>query len=157
MLFLTIILFVVAQLANNIRQDIAISPLYSYGMYSEVIEPDSLYVVPEIFVDGKQLQTMNFTPMEWENISFPVTLFYQQKDWNNKIWQKDIHRLLPLTDISKFTNHITEQEFREWYKSHLQSVLKKDIDSTEILFSTYAFDGNGLHKIKSIPAHEQQF
>lgn len=154
-LFLLIVLFAFAQLGNNIRQDIAISPLYSYGMYSEVIKPKSLYIVPEIFVNGKQLQTKDFTPMEWENISFPVTQFYRQKEWNNEVWKTDIHRLLPFTDSSKFANALTEMEFRQWYKRHLQSILTEHIDSTAISFSTYAFDGETLHKLNSAGAHEQ--
>ena len=122
-LFLLIVLFAVAQLVNNIRHDIAISPFYSYGMYSEVIKPDSVYKVAEIYVNGKQLQSKDFTALEWENISFPVTQFYRQEEWNKKIWKQDIHRLLHFTDSSKFANNLTDDDFLQWYKLHLQSVL----------------------------------
>ena len=55
-----VILFALLQLINNIRQDIAISPVYSYGMYSEQIKPLPFYTVPEIFVDGKAITNKRF-------------------------------------------------------------------------------------------------
>src|SRR4051794_27065993 len=96
-LFIIIVLFVLAQLINNIRQDIAISPVYSYGMYSEKIKPLHVYTVPEIFGDGKQLKAKDFSPQQWDNITLPVIEFYAQRQWNLYQWQHDIKRLLPFT------------------------------------------------------------
>jgi hypothetical protein len=144
LLFIILSLFALAQLTNNIRQDIAISPVYSYGMYSEQIKPLPFYTVPEIFVDGRQLQTRNFSPSQWDNIALPVTDFYTQQQWNLYQWQQDIHRLLPFTDSSKFVNHITEKKFKEWYHKHLQSLLHRNIDSVNITFSKYHFNGTSF-------------
>src|SRR5438874_750097 len=112
-LFIIIVLFALAQLINNVRQDIAISPVYSYGMYSEQIKPLHFYVVPEVFIDGKQLQAKDFSPQQWDNITLPITEFYAQHQWNLYQWQHDIKRLLPFTDSSKFVNYITEQGFNK--------------------------------------------
>jgi hypothetical protein len=143
-LFIIIALFVLVQLVNNIRQDIAISPVYSYGMYSEQIKPLPFYTVSEIFIDGKQLQAKDFSPQQWDNITLPVTEFYTQQQWNLYQWQQDIHRLLPFTDSSKFVNHITEQEFKQWYHEHLQSLLHGHIDSVNIIFRRYYFNGTSF-------------
>jgi hypothetical protein len=143
-LFIIVLLFALAQLINNVRQDIAISPIYSYGMYSEQIKPLSFYTVPEIFVDGKQLQAKDFSPHQWDNITLPVTEFYDQQSWNLYQWQHDIHRLLPFTDSVKFVNHINGQEFKKWYHQHLQSLLDKHIDSVNIIFSNYYFNGTSF-------------
>ena len=146
LLFAAIILFAAAHLINNIRQDIAISPLYSYGMYSQRITPSNSYTVPEIFVNGKQLQTQNFSPQQWDNISLPVTKFYAQQDWNLNQWQQDIHRLLPFTDSLKFVNSLNETDFKNWYKLHLQFVLKQPVDSVQTVFTDYFFNGNSFAK-----------
>jgi hypothetical protein len=144
LLFIIIVLFALAQLINNMRQDIAISPVYSYGMYSEQIRPLHFYTVPEIFADGKQLQAKDFSPQQWDNITFPVTEFYTQQQWNLSQWQQDIHRLLPFTDSSKFVNHITEQEFKRWYHQHVQSLLGRNINSVSIVFTRYYFNGTSF-------------
>ena len=140
LLFIIIALFALAQLVNNVRQDIAISPVYSYGMYSEQIRPLHFYTVPEIFIDDIQLQAKDFSPQQWDNITLPVTEFYTQQQWNLFQWQQDIHRLLPFTDSSKFVNHITEQEFKKWYHQHMQSLLHRHIESVNIIFSKYYFN-----------------
>jgi hypothetical protein len=142
--FIIVVLFALAQLLNNIRQDIAISPVYSYGMYSEQINPLPFYTVPEIFIDSKQLQAGDFSPQQWDNITLPVTEFYSQQKWNLYLWQQDIHRLLPFTDSSKFINDITGKEFKKWYHQHLQSLLHKHVDSVNIIFSKYYFNGTSF-------------
>ena len=146
MLFAAIILFALAQLINNIRQDIAISPIYSYGMYSSKIRTSDFYSVPEFFVNGEQLRTKDFSPQQWDNISLPVTKFYAQQYWNKSIWQKDIQRLLPFADSLKFVNNINEQEFKYWYSLHLQSLLNRQIDSVDIIFRGYHFNGKSFTK-----------
>jgi hypothetical protein len=140
--FLAVIIvsFALAQLINNTRQDIAISPIYAYGMYSEKIAPLPTYHVPEIFINSRQLQTKDFSPQQWDNIMLPVSLFYKQKEWNLAMWQTDIHRLIPFADSSKFTNNISEPEFKKWYKNHLEYLLNKKIDTLEIAFRHYFFN-----------------
>ncbi len=146
LLFLLILLFASAQLINNIRQDVAISPVYSYGMYSEEIKPKNFYTVPEVFVNGIQLKTKDYLPAQWDNITLPLIKFNEQRDWNISVWHQDIHRLLPFTDSLKFVNNIKEQEFKEWYKHHLQSLLHGQIDSLNMVFTRYSFNGSSFIK-----------
>lgn len=141
-----VVLFAFAQLINNIRQDIAISPFYSYGMYSEHMPVRQTYTVPEILVNGKQLQTKDFTPQEWDNITVPVSKFYEQKEWNTAMWRADIHRLLPFSDSTIFLNQLNENDFKSWYKSHLANLLNRKIDSVAIDFNKYNFTGSTLVK-----------
>ena len=148
LLFIILVLFALAQLINNIRQDIFISPIYSYGMYSIQIKPTQFYTVPEIFADGRQLEAKDFSPQQWDNITLPASEFYAQDQWNLYQWQHDIKRLLPFTDSSKFVNHITEQEFKQWYHQHLQSLLHRHIDSVNIIFSEYYFNDTSFIRTK---------
>jgi len=150
LLFIIIALFALAQLVNNVRQDIAISPVYSYGMYSEQIRPLHFYTVPEIFIDDIQLQAKDFSPQQWDNITLPVTEFYTQQQWNLFQWQQDIHRLLSFADSSKFVNHITEQEFKQWYHQHMQSLLHRHIDSVNIVFSKYYFNDTSFTRTNKL-------
>ena len=144
--FAVIVLFALLQVINNVRQDIAISPVYSYGMYSEKISPAESYTVTEIFVNGKQLTPIDFTPQQWDNISLPVSMYQSQADWNLAVWQQDIHRLLPFADSVHYVNDITDKQFNAWYKLHLQSVLGYTVDTVNIQFNKYLFNGSVLIK-----------
>lgn len=141
-LFCAIVLFITGQLSNNIRQDIAISPVYSYGMYSMPVTPSNSYTVPEIFINGKQLQAKDFSPQQWDNIILPVTKFNAQQNWNLNQWQQDISRLLPFSDSLKFVNNITEAQFRKWYSKRLLSISDQPADSVCIAFASYYFNGS---------------
>jgi hypothetical protein len=145
-LFLIIILFAVAQIVDNMKRGIAVSPFFSYGMYSAKIDPVKYYTVPEIFVNGKQLQAKDFSSSRWDNITYPVTVFYKLDSLNLYQWRTDIYRLLPFTDSSKFVNHLSEAAFKEWYNRRLQSLLNEQIDSINIVFTNYYFDGKSFHK-----------
>ena len=115
-------------------------------MYSSPITPSNSYNVPEVFVNGRQLQTKDFSPQQWDNIILPVPKFYAQQNWNINQWQHDICRLLPFSDSLKFVNNISEREFKIWYVKHLKSILKPPTDSVSIVFTNYYFDGSSFTK-----------
>jgi hypothetical protein len=139
-------LFALAQIIDNMKRGIAVSPFFSYGMYSAKIDPLKYYTVPEVFVNGKQLRAKDFSSSTWDNITYPVTVFYKRDSSNRYQWQTDIHRLLPFTDSSRFVNHLSEAEFKEWYHRRLQSLLNVHIDSINIVFTNYYFDGKSFSR-----------
>lgn len=141
-LFLLCIFFVFAQLFINYKRGVVCTPFYHYGMYSEVITPKNSYSIPEIFVDHQLLSAKDFTPQMWDNITQPIVLFYQSQIENNLIWQQDIHRLLPFTDSAKFANTLNEAGFKLWYGQHLEHLLNRQIDSVQIAFTNYFFNGS---------------
>jgi hypothetical protein len=128
-MFVAIIVFMMGQLLNNLRQDIAISPFYSYGMYSEQMYPQCNYTVCKIVVNGKTLQAKDFTPQQWDNITLPLLRYSQQQVWNKQLWQQDIHRLMPFADSNRFTNNLYLQDFEAWYKTYLAHQLSQPINS----------------------------
>lgn len=130
-IFIAIIVFMMGQLLNNIRQDIAISPFYSYGMYSEKMYPQSHYTVCKIVVNGKTLETKDFTPQQWDNITLPLLKYALQQSWNKQIWQTDIHRLMPFADSNRFTNNLSLQDFEAWYKTYLVHQLHQPVKNLQ--------------------------
>lgn len=144
--FVVIIVFIAGQLFINYKRGVVFSPFYHYGMYSAIIKPDTLYNIPEVYVDGDRLAVKNFSPQEWDNIMQPVIKMNEQQKWNNQIWQTDIHRLLPFAEASKFTNSITKEEFDQWYLLHLQNLLDKKINKVKINFSDYNFINDTFQK-----------
>jgi len=144
--FAGIMLFVIVQLAMDIRQDIAFSPVYHYGMYSETITPQKQYSVIEITVNGKKLRTQDFTPAEWDKIAYTVALYNNQQAWNINQWNTDIKRLLHLTDSSKYVNNINATSFNSWYKNYLQPILNEKVDSVAITTAQYQFNSKTLTK-----------
>jgi len=131
----------------DIRHDIALSPVYHYGMYSEIITPKTKYTVPVIKVNGNVLRTQDFTPAQWDKISYTVELFHNQQKWNSLQWNTDIKRLLHLQDSSKYINKISNTDFNVWYKGYLENVLQKKIDSVSVEFVDYTFNGSTFTKI----------
>jgi hypothetical protein len=143
--FIVVVLFAVIQLTLNIRRDASLSPFFHYGMYSEVIEPEKIYVVPEVVVNNKPLRTKDFSPQQWDEIIQPVVLYDAQKEWNSKIYHQHIKPLLHF-DSSKYINNISDMGFYRWYESYLQTVIHKEIDSVKINFNITAYSDHQLKK-----------
>ena len=126
--FIIVVVFTVAQIINNVRQDIAFSPIYQYGMYSEYISPnDSLYGY-DIIVNGKPLQTSDFSPQQWDKISLPLRYYANSYCNNSNIFNTNIKRLLQkisiTADSSKYVSGFSENAFMNWYKSYLSGIIK---------------------------------
>ena len=136
-----LVLFAAFQILNNIRQDVAFSPTYTYGMYSQVIHPQKKYIVPEINVNGRVLQTKNFTPQQWDKIIQPIVLFQKQEDWNRAEFNIYIRRLLHIEDSSHYTNELSEAEFNQWYKQYLSAIIHSNILSLSFQFQEYDLSG----------------
>lgn len=138
--FFFVLLFILIQLINNIRQDIAISPFYQYGMYSQKIVEQKSYEVYEVEVNGNVLQTQNFSPQEWDKIILPLQMNASQKQWNSNVYSSTIKRLLHTNDSTIYVNrNYSEDEFNDWYKDYLQNIINKKIDSVSVKTKTVSF------------------
>jgi len=144
-----VILFAAFQLINNIRQDVAFSPVYTYGMYSQVIKPQKKYVIPEITVNGALLQTKNFTPQQWDKIIQPVAIFQKQSEWNRAEFNFYIRRLLHIEDSSHYTNRLSQAGFNDWYKQYLAAILHANISSLSLQFQEYDLSSRRPVKLRT--------
>lgn len=144
--FVIVVLFAALQFALNIRRDASVSPFFHYGMYSEVIEPKNIYVVPEVIVNDKPLQTKNFSPQEWDKVIQPVVLYDAQKSWNSKIYNEHVKPLLHFKDSTKYVNNISDICFYRWYKTYLQTIIHKRVNSLKINFNITVYSNQRLHK-----------
>lgn len=140
-LFGLLVLFAAFQILNNIRQDVAFSPTYTYGMYSQVIRPQKKYIVPEIIVNGRVLQTKNFTPQQWDKIIQPIVLFQKQDEWNRAEFNIYIGRLLHIEDSGYYVNELSQAAFNEWYKKYLSAIIDANISSLSLQFQEYDLRG----------------
>ena len=147
-LFRVIILLTGFQAVNNIRQDVSFSPVYTYGMYSKLIQPANTYTIPEIIVNGKMLQTKDFTPQRWDKIIQPVILFSKQQEWNHYLFESYIQRLLRVSDSTNYINHLSSSQFNEWFRQYLESILHYHISMLAIHFSVYNLNGGKLVKVR---------
>lgn len=148
-LFGLIIFAAAFQVINNIRQDVSFSPVYTYGMYSQVIKPQENYVVPEIIVNNKTLQTKDFSPQQWDKIVQPVMFFSKQQQWNRYIFNNYVHRLLGISDSSFYVNNFSQTQFNNWYMQYLETILHDHILTLAIEFSEYNLTGNMPVKAQS--------
>jgi len=145
-----IILFAAFQVINNIRQDVAFSPVYTYGMYSQVIQPQKTYIVPEITANGKLLMTKDFTPQQWDKIIQPVLVFSNQEQWNRFQFNNYIHRLLPVNDSGFYVNHLSQSQFNDWYKKYLAAIIRSDISHLSIQFVEYDLSNRSPVKLRCL-------
>ena len=137
-----VLLFAIIQLTLNIRQDASVTPFFHYGMYSEVIKPRSIYVVPEIRVNGQSLQAKDFSAHQWDNIIQPVVLFEAEKKWNQQLYIQHIQPLLHLNDSTKYVNSLTPTAFQYWYRKHLSFILARPVDSLAVYFNITAYSNH---------------
>jgi hypothetical protein len=141
-----IILFFIIQIANNLRQDIAISPFYSYGMYSSVAHTDSPVNAVFIMVDNQQLNPLDFQPQVWDKITYPLVCFSKAKIWNKHLFETDINRLIPFVESERFTKMISEKEFQLWYKNYLEKIVDRRIETLDASIYKYQFE-NGKWRV----------
>jgi hypothetical protein len=113
-------------------------------MYSTVIEPKKIYVVPEVIVNGNALQTKRFSPPVWDKIVQPIILFESQDKWNRQIFTEHIQPLLKIKDSTKYINSMSVKEFQLWYQDYLENILKTKITSLQINYTITAYSNNKL-------------
>jgi len=144
--FIAITLFIIIQLGLDVKQAITFSPAFHYGMYSSIIKPQDSYDVTEVWVNGRLLETKNFSPCGWDKVTLPADAYRNQQTWNSQVWHNDIKRLLHLSDSIRYTNTLTEAGFNAWYRNYLQAFLHEKLDSINIAVATYTFNGTQLVK-----------
>lgn len=135
-----VILFFTVQLLNNIRQDIAISPWYAYGMYSEPAQADSGIRVVTIMLNNHLLNPVDYMPQVWDKMAQPLVLYCNQEAWNQYVFKTDIKRLLPFTTEKNFSNTITRAEFSDWYFGYLENITNQKLEKLEAELATYSFE-----------------
>jgi len=78
------------QLFMDIKQGVAISPVYIMACircYTAAKE----YTVTGISVNGKILQTKDFSPYKWDKITLPVDLFNRPAGMNSHVWNSEVN------------------------------------------------------------------
>ncbi len=127
------------QLFIDYKRGVVCSPFYHYGMYSAVMEPQKIYIIPEIEANGSILRTKDFSPQLWDKIEQPVILNDQQEAWNSRLYHTLVQRFLPVRDSAVFLNNYSPTAFHRWYQSYLGSVLGRNIDSVSIRFNIVSY------------------
>lgn len=148
-----IVLFFAIQLINNIRQDIAISPWYAYGMYSQKVLSDTGIDVVSLCINGKEQKPSDFMPQVWDKIAQPLILYSKQAFWNQYQFQTDIHRLIPFANQEHFINHITDNDFYIWYCNYIESITHITIRELKWEYAIYSYDQGNWIKTKVIANH----
>lgn len=141
-----VVSFIAGQLFINYKTGATVSPFFHYGMYSAIANIEEIYPVTVIKVNGNILKTKNFTPQQWDNINLPLVYYDLQKKYNGELWRRDIRRLTHVSDSTKYINTLTNQDFRQWYRSYLTTRLGYPIVSLEIYEETYIYNQYGLNK-----------
>lgn len=123
------------------------SPFYHYGMYSQVMDPQTEYMVPEIVVDGKPLKGNDFTPWTWDKILQPVK-YFTSIPASNALYKNEVTRLTPaFLSSGKTANFLQTCDypgFIEWYQKYLSHVLGRQVATVEVTSKKYRFSNGKL-------------
>jgi hypothetical protein len=153
-IFVLMILFIIAQLFINFKRGMVVSPLYHYGMYSEVIDVKNTYNVFEVEVNGQRLPAKDFSPQQWDKVIVPLTYYTSINTKSNALYHTDIKRLTTglfiTTNEEQFIQRCSYDEFIQWYRSYLESVLRKAITTLSIQSRTYTYTAGHLQATDSI-------
>lgn len=143
-LFILMALFAAGQLFINFKQGLVVTPFYNYGMYSEVLKPDSSYQVFKVEQNGRLLRGQDFSTQEWDKILLPLS-FYANKSRNNNLFETDIKRILSKGNIKATPgNFLIECDctsFVDWYAGYLSRITKEPTKSLKIYYQTYLYNG----------------
>jgi len=143
LLFLLMIIFIAGQLFINYKRGVVFSPLFHYGMYSEVMHVKPTYQVWEVQVNGQKLSAEDFSIQQWDKIILPLQ-YYQGINSSNQLYHRDVKRLLQklhlFTTEENFLSNCSYPDFEQWYKRYLQSVTGEAVSDMEITYRSYRFD-----------------
>ena len=132
--FVIVVLFAAGQLFINFKRGAEFSPFYHYGMFSGPFHKKSTYEATEVWLNGKRLQTKNFTPNGWDNMVLPITQYNAQKKANSLLYNTTIKRLLHTKDSSFYINQLPDDVFNEWYRQRVIRLLHIEDTSATIQY-----------------------
>jgi len=129
------------------------SPWYNYGMYSEVIKPQSSYVVTKVYADEQLLKGPDFSPQAWDRIHFNLQLAVASS-CNKHFYEKEIKRIIrkfhmPVPGESHYVNLISSDDIFQRNKQLLAQQLKRN--SVEVYSLEYSWSGKTLVFNDSLP------
>lgn len=144
-MFSGIVFFIVIQLLCFYKKGMVFSPWYNYGMYSEVIQPQSNYTVTKVYADGKLLQGNQFSAQHWDKIQFNLQQAAAAK-CNEHFYETQIKRLyqkfhLPAPGAAHFINtkYSPEQILANYHQHLAQWLGCSAVKSSQFV---YNWDGN---------------
>ena len=144
--FLIVILFAFGQLFINYKDGVECSPFFHYGMFSMPFRFQPSYQTTEVTINGKRLQSKDFSPNGWDNIVIPITQWQAQQPWNSGMYNATIKRLLHVNDSSLYTNQLSQADFDNWYKARVTRLLKLQDTAADVQYRivTYKQENNFL-------------
>lgn len=115
------------------------SPFYNYDMYSNITLPLQQYRVVQVRINGRLLQTKDFSSNEWDNLIQPVVFFEKQGRWNSYIFHSETQRFLPVYDSMPYVNTITGSTFKNWYAKQVLKIASSAANPGMVTVSTDTF------------------
>ena len=140
--FVVIVLFATGQLFIDYKNGVEVSPFYHYSMFSFPYHHIPVYNCVEVSVNGKQLQTKDFTPNGWDNVVMPVIQYKYQNQRNSEMYNQTIKRMLSVNDSTLYVNHLTQNEFDGWYHHRISSLLNLPDSTSDIQYSIVSYKLN---------------
>lgn len=138
--------FLLAYLFLNIKWGIVAAPIFQYGMYSapqHLSDTQSVYIVN---YNGRQMNfgQLNFTQRDIVQLSL---LYFEKQDEVNESVFRTMHRFLGFTGLmqhDKFVNHISQQDFRNWYVLKLEDIMMEKCRFVEVQKQNFIWNNNSL-------------
>jgi hypothetical protein len=153
--FFLLIVAGIVQSIVFIKQGAVFSPFYNYGMYSEKILPQPVYVVYKIYADDHLLRGEDFSIQEWDKIYLPVFMYLSSDSVNSEMMEIR-NRLLNKIKLTAAANtvffdneQISDASFMQWYRNQLSGVTGNDIKSVSIFKYNYHWNKSILTKTDS--------
>ncbi|TDW95972.1 hypothetical protein [Dinghuibacter silviterrae] len=139
--FAFVALFALAGVIVCIKRGVVLTPFFQYGMYSKVENPQGSYTIPVILVNGRPLQTADYSGRAWDKIVAPLEAFRSGQEGNRQLWTTDISRLLHLRDSTPYVNRsISDGQFLAWYKAYVSRTIHRSVDTLSIQYATYSWE-----------------
>lgn len=141
-LFWLLLAFAAAQVFINVKRGMVVSPFFHYGMYSEAMPVAAAYPTFEIAVNDSMLQGSDFMPWQWDKIIWPV-LYFSQVNKSNQLYLSDAKRIMQRLHLHPKDEHFLTtcnyQQFANWYKNYLGTILAKPVKTIAVNQRNYTY------------------
>ncbi|MCP9751442.1 hypothetical protein [Ferruginibacter sp. HRS2-29] len=149
--FYIFFLLLLAFLAINYKQGAVATPVYMYGMYGSPRYSTDTQNICQLSVNGRQLD-MNTIPFAQRDLLLLSPGNYQlQKTINPEVLfsMKKIFGFTGLMKDDLFLNHISDEQFNDWYLKTISKVLGRSVANVVLTSRNFTWSPQGMQPVSN--------
>ena len=155
LLFIVLILLLLAFVFINVKWGAVATPIYQYGMFSGPMHVKDTQTVIHFFINDKIVDISKYPFAERDLLLVSFNRYTDQEQKNTSVYgtMKTLLSPLGIDHLIKrpdYTNQLTDDAFREWYRTLLEGVVKYPVKKYSIYTQRFIWHDSLLRPINEI-------